>query len=388
MVFFILHLRRIGAVFLTFLTMSGILGATSTNLSLKQSKIANSILLDPISVKNLRLQTVTAEEQTFEETIFALGRIDVRPGFSAVLSSRISGRAIQVHAFPDHEVTEGEPLVVVESRQPGNPPPRVTLPAPISGIISEISIVSGEPVSSDDSLLRILNLKSVYGIARVPEHLASKLRTGLKATLRVPGWPGVEWKTQVEHVGAVADPEAGTLEAAFHIENDDLKLRPGMRAEFSIVVDQREQVMSIPRAALQGDGANRFVFVADETIPHAFMRVPVEIGVINERFVEIKRGLFPGDTVVTEGAYSLAFAGKGTVSLKEALDAAHGHEHNADGSEMIAGEKAARSTARADSSGWDLSGLTVFSLLGNIVLLGLLALARSRGAAASADTAA
>ena len=35
-------------------------------------------------------------------------------------------------------------------------------------------------------------------------------------------------------------------------------LRPGLRAEFSIVLSKREGVMSIPRAALQGDHINRF----------------------------------------------------------------------------------------------------------------------------------
>ena len=37
---------------------------------------------------------------------------------------------------------------------------------------------------------------------------------------------------------------------------------------------------------------------------------------MNDRFVEIVSGLLPGDKVVTRGAYSLAFAGKGSVSLE------------------------------------------------------------------------
>ena len=57
--------------------------------------------------------------------------------------------------------------------------------------------------------------------------------------------------------------------------------------------------------------------------------------------VEILSGVFPGDLVVTRGSYALGFVGSGSgVSLKEALDAAHGHEHNEDGSEMTAGQKA------------------------------------------------
>src|SRR5690606_14217382 len=55
-----------------------------------------------------------------------------------------------------------------------------------------------------------------------------------------------------------------------------------------------------------------------------------------------------GDEVVTRGSYSLGFAGAGGgPSLKEALDSAHGHEHNEDGSEMTADQKAA-GTANGD----------------------------------------
>jgi hypothetical protein len=97
--------------------------------------------------------------------------------------------------------------------------------------------------------------------------------------------------------------------------------------------------MSIPRSALQGDPASRFVYVKDFELPNAFLKTPVVVGRINERAVEIVRGLFPADEVVTQGAYSLAFAGAGTLSLKAALDAAHGHEHNPDGSEMTPEQK-------------------------------------------------
>src|SRR5690606_33408645 len=84
------------------------------------------------------------------------------------------------------------------------------------------------------------------------------------------------------------------------------------------------------------DPAGRFVYVKDVDLPNAFIKTPVVVGQTNERLVEIVQGLGPSDEVVTQGAYSLAFAGGGTASLKEALDAAHGHAHNPDGSEITA----------------------------------------------------
>jgi hypothetical protein len=97
---------------------------------------------------------------------------------------------------------------------------------------------------------------------------------------------------------------------------------------------------------LQGDHSNRFVFIKDYELENAFVRIPVVVGDVSRDQVEIISGLFPGDEVVTRGSYALSFAGKGNASLKEALDAAHGHPHNEDGTEMTAEQIAA-----ADSQG-------------------------------------
>ena len=300
-------------------------------------RAADPIILDAAGVANLRLETAPAATGDFEETVFALGRIEVFPGRRAVISSRIPGRAVEVHVTHDHFIKQGDLAVVVESRQFEDPPPTVRLTAPISGLVSATHIVPGEPVSPDKILAEILDLSDVYAIARVPEHLAGRLRSGQKARITVAAASGETFLADLEHLGAVADPATGTVEAAFHVPNPKLALRPGMRAEFSIVVATRSEITTVPRSALQGDPATRFVYVKHFDLPNAFIKTPVIVGQTNDQSVEIIRGLFPADEVVTQGTYSLAFVGGGTISLKAALDAAHGHEHAVDGSELKPG---------------------------------------------------
>ncbi len=328
---------------------------------------ANTIVLDAVGVQNLRIQTAVVEAGDFEETIFALGRIEVYPGRRAVISSRIAGRAVDVLVKPDHAITKGDVAVVIESRQIGNPPPSVSLLAPISGLVSSVAIVPGEPVSPDKSLAEIIDLTDVYALARVPEHVAGRLKRGLSARITVAAASGKIFQAELEHLGATADATSGTMEAAFHVANPELALRPGMRAEFSIVLEKRTDVMSVPRSALQGDPAGRFVYVKDFDLPHAFVKCPVVIGQSNDRFVEITSGLFPADEVVTQGAYSLAFAGGGSVSLKDALDSAHGHEHAADGSELTADAKKNSAAPAHDDHGHDDHAAHDDSLLWKIV---------------------
>jgi len=210
----------------------------------------------------------------------------------------------------------------------------------MSGLISKVDISVGQPVSPDQVLMEIVDLSTIEASASVPQHLAGKLVVGQKAHIRIATQMDKVIEAKLAHIGAYADEKAGTIEAAFHLPNDELTLRPGMRAEFNIVMSQRENVVSVPRAALQGDSANRFVYVKDFDLPYAFVKTPVQVGQMNDRFVEITNGLLPADEVVTHGAYSLSFAGAGSVSLKEALDAAHGHEHAADGSELTPEAKA------------------------------------------------
>lgn len=355
---------------------------SSLHAAVKPEQAAATVILDAAGVKNLQIELVEAEERDFEETIFSLGRIRVAPGHRAVVSSRIPGRAIKVAAHIDTLVAKDEELMVIESRQPGDPPPSIRLTAPLGGLISAVNVVPGQPVTPEASLVEILDLSDVHAVAAVPEHLFGFLKPGLKARIRVMALPGRVFDADLAHFGATADGRTGTLEAAFHIENADGLLRPEMRAEFSIVVSKREGVMSIPRAALQGDAVNRFVYVKDYGIPHAFVKSPVQLGARNDEFVEITSGLIPGDEVVTRGAYALSFAGKGSVSLKEALDAAHGHEHNEDGSEVTPGQKAGEHGAHDDHDhdghGDGLSPLTWFSLGSNAILLLLLAVAMKR----------
>ena len=371
-----------------------LLAVSPLRAAVSPEEIASTVILDETGVKNLKIEFVEAEESVFEETVFALGRIRVAPGHRAVVSSRVPGRVLSVSAHIDTPIGKGAEAAVIESRQPGDPPPSIRLIAPLSGMVSAVKIVPGQPVTPDDSLVEIIDLSEVHAMAAVPEHLVGGLRIGQTAHIRVMAVPGRMFEAKLAHLGAEADAKSGTLEAAFHIENPDGLLRPDMRAEFSIVLSQREGVMSIPRIALQGDATSRTIYRKhyDNTLKHTFVRVPVQIGVMNDRFVEITAGLVAGDEVVTTGAYSLAFAGKGSVSLKAALDAAHGHEHAEDGGELTAEQKAKSASQKSGDghahSGGGFSMLTIFSLASNGLLLVLLVVAMLRKPKADEATAA
>jgi hypothetical protein len=249
-------------------------------------------------------------------------------------------------------VSAGDVLAIVETRQIGNPPPRVELTAPQDGLVTISHIRLGQPVQPDVELMDISDRSAMWAVAKIPENEASRVQVGSRAYIKVPALGDTQFEATLIRFGVNADRDAGAVEGIFFLENEDGRLRPGMRAEFAVVLDSRADVLAVPRESLQGDPANRVVFVKDFDLPNAFIRVPVVIGQQDDRFAEVLSGLFPGDEVVTQGSYSLAFAGSGQgISLKEALDAAHGHEHNEDGSEMTDADRAKKKAEAAKARG-------------------------------------
>lgn len=301
----------------------------------------NTVVLDATGVANLGIETVAAEETALERTLPVLGEIEHICESHAILSSRIPGRIIEALAHKGDFVKKGDVLLRIESRQPGDPPPVIELKAPADGLIIRSEGHLGAPVEPDKELMEILDLTTVWAVARVPQHQAAALKEGMAARIRIPALGTEERRSEYLRLAPDEAPTPSTVGAIFELPNPDNKLRPGMRAELSLIVSERENVLTVPRAALQGDRANRFVFIKDYELENAFVRLPVTVGEIGGERVEIIAGLFPGDEVVVKGSYALSFAGKGSVSLKEALDAAHGHPHNEDGSEMTAEQLAA-----------------------------------------------
>lgn len=301
------------------------------------SRLKGMVLLDEMGVTNLGVETEMVAESTFEESVFAVGRIEEVPARHGVLSSRIAGRIVEILAYEGDVVEKGQTLVRVESRQPGDPPPVIELKAPIGGLVTASHVRIGEPVQPDRELLDISDLQEVWAIARVPEYRAASLKPGSRAWIQVTATGGDRLEGELLRFGTEADRESGTIDAIFLVPNEGMRMRPGMRAEFEIILSEREAVLSVPREAVQGDSADRYVFVKDFEIPNAFIKAPVTTGETSGGRIEILGGLFEGDEVVVKGAYPMSFVGAGSpISLKEALDAAHGHEHNEDGTEITA----------------------------------------------------
>ena len=358
-------------------SISTLLAALLFSYSASAAVAVPPVILSEQGVKNLSLETVTVEEADFETTTFALGRTEAIPENRSTLSSRIPGRVVENRIRIGAWVNKGEKLVQLESRQPGDPPPTIWLTAPADGTVISVNTQLGAPVEPADSLAEFADLRKIYLIATLPQATVGKISQGTLAKVHFPTRPDKEYTATLLRnsrpdpsraldqdvsirTDENADADLNTARLIFTIDNPDNQLRPGMNAECSIILERREGVLSVPREAIQGGPSNRHVYVKHVTIPNAFDRVSVQTGLASNERIEILEGLIPGDEVVTRGSYSLGFAGSGGgPSLREAMDAAHGHEHNEDGSEKSPEQKASAEGEGDDGHGHAAHGTSM-----------------------------
>ena len=297
-----------------------------------ESAAGGPIAITAEAKTNLKLTVEEAELRTLEKTIMVIGQIEAIPSRSSAVTSRISGRVLDIKAAEGERVKKGQPLVEIESRQVGNPPPRVQYEAPIDGIITHRDVLLNDSVEPDKHLLEIVDMSEVYAEGRIFEGQVARVKTGQKVRIKVESFPEDTFEGTVDLISGQLDAETRTLKVWVRVPNPDGKLRPNMRATLNVVTDQADSVVGVSHSAVLGEAGNLFVFVQNDDAGLVYEKRPVVTGIKDDRYVEIIEGVFPSDKVVTLGNYQLQYVTTKKPAAKPAAGAepaGHSDEHAA-----------------------------------------------------------
>lgn len=272
-----------------------------------ESAMGGPIAITAEAKTNLALKIEEAEMRTLEKSFTVIGQIEAIPNRTAAVSSRIAGRVIDVKALEGEMVKKGQVLVEVESRQVGNPPPRVPYASPIDGVVTHRDVVLNDSVEPDKHLLEIVDLSEVYAEGQIFEGQIARVKLGQKVRVSVESFPGEAFSGTVDLMGGALDPETRTLNFWVRVTNPDGKLRPNMRATLNVVTDQADSAIAIPHSAVLGEAGNLFAFVQADEEGLVYERRAIVTGIKDDQYVEMIEGIFPGDKVVTLGNYQLQY---------------------------------------------------------------------------------
>jgi Cu(I)/Ag(I) efflux system membrane fusion protein len=177
---------------------------------------------------------------------------------------------------------------------------RLTIAAPIAGVVSELSAREGMTVAAGTPLFRINGLATVWINAEVPEAYAAQLRPGAAVQARAAAFPGATFKGRVSAILPQVDAATRTLKARVEVQNPEGKLVPGMFATVVLQPAARE-VLVVPSEAVIATGKRTVVVLAEAD--GRFTPVDVEVGAEANGRTEIRKGMHEGQKVVASGQF-------------------------------------------------------------------------------------
>lgn len=180
---------------------------------------------------------------------------------------------------------------------------RFPLRSPIAGRVVDRQINPGEVVETGKVLFTVGDIENLWLLAQLYEKDLSRVRAGQGVEVSTDAFPNEGFKGTIDYVGDQVDSGTRTVRVRSVIRNPVRKLKPGMFVEARISVSSQEPVLAIPQGAIQQIDKVPTVFV--EVSPSVFEPRPIEIGRVGNTAVEVKKGLVPGERVVSEGSLAL-----------------------------------------------------------------------------------
>lgn len=158
----------------------------------------------------------------------------------------------------------------------------------------------GDVILQNQPILYLPDVSSMIVKTKVREVDLHKVGIGQACEVFVEAYPERTYAGEIGFIGSLAteDYQAGGgakyFQLTVKLRDGDPRLRPGMTARVDILCGRAENALSLPVHAVFGENENRYCY---RFTGHGFERTGVSLGRQNVHFVEITRGLDPGDRV-------------------------------------------------------------------------------------------
>lgn len=178
-----------------------------------------------------------------------------------------------------------------------------TIVAPFAGTVASVAAQVKEQVGPGAPMITLIDPSSFHADVRIDEVDIGQLEVGQEVRITLDAFPDEEFQGRVDYVAPVAGVELGAVTYAVTVSFDPITvpLRSGMTASVTIVTQQKDDVLLVPNRAISIDRETGALYV-EKLVDGKIVRAEVEIGLQDESFGEVLRGLEKGDQVVISGS--------------------------------------------------------------------------------------
>jgi len=179
------------------------------------------------------------------------------------------------------------------------------LESPLDGVVLQRRLDPGALVGppGGGAIVTVARTDILRVFISVNERDTKGIAVGLAAHVEVDALPGQRFAGKVVRIAPAFDATTRTLEAEVELKNDNGELRPGMYGRGAIRLAVHPGASVIPAVAMQISDKRRYAFVVAQD---KAQRREIETGVDGGDWLEVTRGLAPGDEVVIAGADGLS----------------------------------------------------------------------------------
>jgi len=175
--------------------------------------------------------------------------------------------------------------------------------APFGGTVASVGAEVSEQVGPGAPMITLMDPSSFHVDVHIDEIDIGQVEVSQEVWVTLDAFLDQELRGRVDFIAPAASMELGTVTYLVTVSFDPtaVPLRSGMTANITIVTQQRGDVLLVPIRAISMDRETGLLYV-EKPMNGEIVRVEVEIGLQDESFSEVLRGLEEGDEVVVEGS--------------------------------------------------------------------------------------
>ncbi len=184
---------------------------------------------------------------------------------------------------------------------------RTQVLAPISGTVVAVNARPGLTASAGQAavpLMRIADLTQMTVQARVAEIDVTRLRRGMTANFKTPGYPGRIWSGKLRKVIPVPAEGSGEqgkqtfYNVLFEVDNPEQELMSGMTTQVQFIVAQARDAVLLPANLLGKSDAKGLYEVKVLNANRQVEARQLKIGVRNQEQAQVLSGLQAGEQLL------------------------------------------------------------------------------------------
>lgn len=259
----------------------------------------------PVKALKVRLQDLS-------QTIDYVG--DIKAYDQAAIYPKVSGKIIEKVKEDGAAVVKGEAVAYIDRDEVGLKFEKAPVESTLSGTVGRVYVDIGENVSTQTPIALVVSMDRVKINLDIPEKYLPRVSLGQQAHVSVDAYPKEEFPGKVTKVSPVVDLNTRAAPVEIIIDNPGHRLKSGMFAKVSLVLEERRGVPVVLKEAILGKEPDLYVFVVEKDRAVLKRIIP---GIRQGPYLEVKEGLKEGDLAVIMGQQRLKDNSQVSVEIEE-----------------------------------------------------------------------